>query len=119
MQLLHKDTTPCNASATLGNYAIYAPSVVTPNHAQSTAPAGTVVVTPAANTSATITTLLAKGPNDSAALIPAGTGGVGYEDRPINYALVDAQGGRDRGDGRRHGGEPDVPQHGGRADYGW
>jgi hypothetical protein len=91
VQVLHKDTTPCNASATLGNYAIYAPSVVTPNHAQSSAPAGTVVVTPAANTSATITTLLARGPNDSSALIPAGTGGVGYEDRPINYALVDAK----------------------------
>ena len=48
-------------------------------------------MTPAANTSATITTLLAKGPNDPAGLIPAGTGGVGYEDRPINYALVDAK----------------------------
>ncbi len=91
VQVLHKDTTPCNASATLGNYAIYAPSVVTPNHAQATAPAGTVVVTPAASTSASIVALLARGPNDGAALIPAGIGGVGYEDRPINFALIDAK----------------------------
>jgi hypothetical protein len=91
VQLLHKDTTPCTASAVLGNYAIYAPSVAAANHAQTTAPAGTVVVTPAANTSASIVTILARGPNDSTALIPAGTGGVGYEDRPINYALVDAK----------------------------
>jgi hypothetical protein len=48
-------------------------------------------VTPAANTSAQIITLLARGPNDAAALIPAGIGGVGYEDRPLNYALVDAR----------------------------
>ncbi|MEO8521124.1 MAG: hypothetical protein ABI603_07170, partial [Acidobacteriota bacterium] len=91
VQVLRKDTTPCNASATLGNYAIYAPSVVTPNHAQATAPAGTVVVTPAANTSASIVALLARGPNDAAALIPAGIGGVGYEDRPINFALIDVK----------------------------
>lgn len=91
IQLLRKDTTPCNASATLGNYAIYAPSVAAANHAQGTAPAGTVVITPAANTSASIVTLLARGPNDASALIPAGIGGVGYEDRPINYALVDAK----------------------------
>ncbi len=87
----HKDTTPCNAGLLLGNYAIYAPSVITPNHAQAAAPAGTVAVTPAANTAASIVTLLARGPNDAAALIPAGTGGVGYEDRPLNYALVDAK----------------------------
>ena len=91
LQVLHKDTNPCNASATVGNYAIYAPSVAAANHAQSTAPAGTVVVTPAANTATTITTLLARGPNDSAALIPAGIGGVGYADRPLKYALDDAK----------------------------
>jgi hypothetical protein len=91
VQVLHKDTIPCNASVTLGNYAIYAPSVAAANYSQSSAPAGTVVVTPAANTASTITTLLARGPNDPAALIPAGTGGVGYEDRPLKYALDDAK----------------------------
>jgi hypothetical protein len=75
----------------VGNYGIYAPSVGAANYAQSTAPAGTVVVTPAANTSAAIVALLARGPNDAAALIPAGAGGLGFEDRPLNYALVDAR----------------------------
>lgn len=90
-QVLYKDTTPCNASASPGNYAIYAPSVAAANHAQSSAPAGTVVVTPAAGTAASLVSLLAKGPNDVSALIPAGIGGVGYEDRPLNYALIDAK----------------------------
>ena len=53
---------------------------------------GTVVVTPAANTASNRSRRSwPSGPNDSTALIPAGTGGVGYEDRPINYALVDAK----------------------------
>jgi hypothetical protein len=90
VQVLYKDTTPCSASATVGNYAIYAPSVAAANHAQSTAPAGTVMVTPGANTGASIVSLLAPGPTTST-LIPAGIGGAGYEDRPINYALIDAK----------------------------
>ena len=91
VQVLYKDTTPCSASAVLGNYAVYAPSVAASNYAQAAAPAGTTVVTPAANTSASIVSILGRGPNDSTALIPAGIGGVGYEDRPLNYALVDAK----------------------------
>jgi hypothetical protein len=90
-QLLYKDTNPCAASAALGNYAIYVPSVVTANYAQAAAPAGTVVVTPAANTAAALTTLLARGPNDPAALIPASTPGVGFADRPLTYSLDDAR----------------------------
>ena len=90
-QLLHKDTSPCNAGVALGNYAIYPPSVAAANHAQNTAPAGTVAVTPAANTAGTIVTLLNRGPNDNSALIPAGIGGVGYEDRPLDFALADAR----------------------------
>jgi hypothetical protein len=92
VQVLHKDTTPCSTGATLGNYGIYAPSVVAANHAQSSAPAGGgPVIAPAANTAATMVALLARGPNNPSALIPAGIGGVGYEDRPLNYALVDAK----------------------------
>ncbi len=91
VQVLYKDTNPCSASLTTGNYAIYAPSVVTANHSLAVAPAGTVVVTPAANTAASLVSILARGPNDATALIPAGIGGVGYEDRPINYALIDAK----------------------------
>jgi hypothetical protein len=90
-QASHKDTTPCNASAVNGYYAIYPPSVAAPNYAQSTAPADTVVVTPAANTASTITTILARGPNDTAGLVPASAAGVGFEDRPLTYALDDAR----------------------------
>ena len=90
-QALYKDTSPCSASATLGNYAIYTPSVAAANYAQSTAPAGTVVVTPAANTAASMTTLLARGPNDNTGLVPASIPGVGFADRPLDYALVDAK----------------------------
>jgi hypothetical protein len=90
-QVLYKDTNPCNAGGVLGTYAIYPPSVATANYAQAAAPAGTVVVAPAANTAGTITTVLARGPNDAAALIPASTPGVGFADRPLAYALDDAR----------------------------
>jgi hypothetical protein len=90
-ELLYKDTSPCSASAVLGNYAIYAPSVAAANYSQTTAPAGTVVVAPAANTAASITTVLARGPNDAAALIPASAPGVGFADRPLDFALTDAR----------------------------
>ena len=89
-QLLYRDSSPCSAGA-VGNYAIYDPTVAAANFSNSSAPAGTVVVAPAANTASTITTLLARGPNDPAALIPAGIGGVGYADRPLTYALDDAR----------------------------
>ncbi len=49
-QAVYSDTHPCNASGGAGNYAIYAPSVTAASYAQATAPAGTVMVTPAANT---------------------------------------------------------------------
>ena len=105
---------PVRRSATMPSTPRASP---TPNHAQPSAPAGTVVVTPAANTSATIITLLAKGPNDPLALIPAGTGGVGTKTgRSITRCRCES--GRDRGDGGRHRGKPDVPQHRGRAHHG-
>ncbi len=86
------DSAPCNAGGVVtGNYAIYAPSVAAASYAQAAPPAGTVVVAPAANTAGSIVTLLARGPNNAAALIPAGAGGVGYEDRPLAYALEDAK----------------------------
>jgi len=89
-QALYRDSNPCSAGA-LGNYAIYDPSVGSANFSNSSAPAGTVVVTPAANTASTITGILARGPNDPAALIPAGIGASGYADRPLSYALDDAR----------------------------
>ena len=89
-QLLYRDNNPCSASGGAGNYGIYAPSVGTANFSQLSG-AGTIVVVPAANTANIVTTVLARGPNDSAALIPASMPGVGYADRPIDFALTDAR----------------------------
>ena len=91
LQALYRDNNPCNVSGGANNFGIYAPSVAAANFAQAAAPAGTTVVVPAANTANTITTILARGPNDSAALIPASMPGVGYADRPIDFALTDAR----------------------------
>ena len=91
VQLLYRDNNPCSASGGAGNYGIYAPSVGAANFSQTSAPAGTVVVVPAANTANIVTTVLARGPNDSAALIPASLPGVGYADRPLDFALTDAR----------------------------
>jgi hypothetical protein len=89
---LHGDSSPCNAGGVVtGKYGIYAPSVAASSFAQGTAPAGTVVVSPAANAGGSIVTLLGRNPNDPAALIPAGLGGVGYDDRPLAYGLEDAK----------------------------
>jgi hypothetical protein len=89
-QALYKDSNPCNTTV-LGTYGIYAPSVATANYSLGSAPAGTVMVTPAANTANTITTMLARGPNDSQALIPASMPSVGTVDRPLDFALADAR----------------------------
>ena len=90
-QSLLRDTNPCNASGGSGHYGMYAPSVSAASYAQTTAPAGTVMVTPAANTASSIVTLMNKKPYEATGIIPAGIGGVGYEDRPITYALEDAR----------------------------
>ena len=90
-QALYRDNNPCNVSGGANNYGVYAPSVAAANHAQSSAPAGTTMVVPAANTANTITTILARGPNDPLALIPASMPGVGFADRPLDYALTDAR----------------------------
>jgi PilC-like protein with beta-propeller domain len=84
------DTTPCNAGG-LGKYAIYTPTVAAASYSLSAAPAGTVMVTPAANTSAAMITVLNKTYSDNTGLVPAGIGAVGFEDRPLTYALTDAR----------------------------
>ena len=88
-QLLYSDSTPCNAG--LGKYGVYAPSVTAASYAQTTAPPGTVRITPAANTGSSVVTLANRTIGDNQALIPAGLDDVGYNDRPIDYALVDAK----------------------------
>ncbi|HXW07070.1 MAG TPA: hypothetical protein VD833_17685 [Vicinamibacterales bacterium] len=89
-QTLYGDLSPCNAGGP-NQYGIYVPSVAAPSYAQGTAPAGTVMVTPAAGTATALLTVLNRGIGDNLGLIPAGIGGVGYEDRPLTYALVDAK----------------------------
>ena len=86
------DKTPCDATGLLNKrYGIYAPSVGAPNHSMTSAPAGTVVITPADNTAASVLTLVRRPVGDNSALIPASYGNVGYEDRPLKYALEDAR----------------------------
>jgi hypothetical protein len=86
------DTTPCAASGMLSKrYGVYAPSVSAPNHSLSTAQAGTVMVTPADNTSAALLTVVRRPVGDDMGLVPASSGDVGYEDRPLTYALADAK----------------------------
>src|SRR3954463_12645761 len=91
IQALYRDNNPCNASGGAANYGAYPPSVAAPNYSQASAPAGTTVVVPAANTANTMTAILARGPNDAAALIPASVPGVGFADRPLDFALTDAR----------------------------
>ena len=88
-QSLYGDSSPCNVGA--GRYGIYAPSVAAASSAQATAPAGTVMVVPGANTGNTIVAVMNRGVGDNAGIIPAGLGDIGYNDRPINYALIDAK----------------------------
>ncbi len=99
LQVMRGDTTPCNAGG-LGRYATYAPVVGNgtasdASYAQSSAPAGTVMVAPAANTGTSIVTLVNRLAGDPAGLIPAGVGGVAggvqFADRPLSYALDDAK----------------------------
>ena len=89
---LYSDSTPCNAGG-IGKFGTYAPSVAVgqPSYAQSAAPAGTVMVTPGANTGTTVVTIANRGVGDNAGIIPAGLGDVGFDDRPIDLALVDAK----------------------------
>ena len=80
LQLSAGDNTPCNAGG-LGKYATYAPKVNNggasdASYAQTSAPAGTVMVTPAANTASSVVTLVNRVAGDPAGLIPAGVGGV-------------------------------------------
>src|SRR5205814_10339626 len=61
-----------------------------------TAPNGTVVITPAPNTAASMYTTVSAGAGNAAALVPAGFGGLtatgtDFADRPLSYALDDAK----------------------------
>ena len=85
------DANPCNAGG-INKFAIYDPSVAAANFSIETlSGGGAKVVTPAANTSATILTKIRRPVNDANGLIPAGRDGRTYNDRPIAHALDDAR----------------------------
>ena len=90
MMSLYSDAVPCNAGG-IGKFAVYAPSVAAASYAQTTAPIGTTMVTPGANTGAAVVALANRGVGDNAGIIPAGLGDVSFNDRPIDLALVDAR----------------------------
>jgi hypothetical protein len=85
-----RDTNPCNAGG-LGRYGMYPGSVGAASYAQATAPAGTLMITPANGTGTALVTLVRRPVGDNLGLVPAGIGGLGFEDRPINFALLDAK----------------------------
>jgi hypothetical protein len=91
-QSAYGDTTPCAAGSLLSkSYGIYAPSVDAPNYSLGAAPAGTVMVTPADNTSGSVLTVVRRPIWDNAGLVPASYGTAAHEDRPLSYALLDAK----------------------------
>ncbi len=86
------DSNPCNVGGLLGRFGVYMPSIGSPNFQNETQYGGGArVVTPAANTAASVLTVVRRPINDAAGLIPAGAGSRGYEDRPISHALDDAR----------------------------
>ena len=86
------DKTPCDAVGLLKrDYGIYAPMVTAPNHSLSSAPADTVMVTPANGTSSSVLTVLRRQVGDNLGIVPASQAASGYEDRPLTYALDDAK----------------------------
>jgi hypothetical protein len=90
-QAVYRDVSPCNAGGGSGNFGVYVPSVTAASFAQTSAPAGTVMVTPAGNTASSIVTIANRNPWDNTGFVPAGLGGVGYDDRPLASALDDAR----------------------------
>ena len=88
-QSLYGDSNPCNVGS--GRYGIYAPRVAAAGYAQTTAPVGTVMVVPAANTGSTIVSVMNRTVGDNSGIIPASLGDTGFVDRPIHYALLDAR----------------------------
>jgi hypothetical protein len=88
-QSLYRDSAPCSAPA--GRFGIFAPKVTEASYAQAAQPAGTVMVTPAANTGTAIVTLVNRGVGDNLGLVPGGLGDLTFKDRPIDYALIDAK----------------------------
>jgi hypothetical protein len=89
--LLVNDTNPCNVGG-LGKFGIYVPTVGAPNYSIEVAFGGNAqVVAPAANTAASVLTVVRRGIGDANGLIPAGAGAQAHGDRPLTHALDDAR----------------------------
>jgi hypothetical protein len=88
---LVNDSSPCNAGSS-GRFGVYMPTVSSPNYSIETVfGGGARVVAPAANTSASVLTVVRRPIGDSSGLVPAGNGARTYEDRPNAHALDDAR----------------------------
>ncbi|MBA2304324.1 MAG: hypothetical protein H0W08_17060, partial [Acidobacteria bacterium] len=86
-----KDSNPCNTGSN-GRFGIFVPTTAATNFSLETLYGGSArVVTPAANTSASVLTVVRRGIGDASGLIPAGGGTRNYTDRPIAHALDDAR----------------------------
>lgn len=85
------DSNPCNAGSA-GKFALYAPSVASPNYSIETSlGGGAQVVAPAGNTSSAVLAVVRRAIGDSQGLIPASSGTLAYQDRPLTHALDDAR----------------------------
>jgi hypothetical protein len=88
---LVSDSTPCNAGSA-GRFGIYTPAVASANFSIETSlGGGAQVVAPGANTQSSILSVVRRGLNDAAGLIPAGLGARDHDDRPISHLLDDAR----------------------------
>jgi hypothetical protein len=86
------DKTPCDAVGLLKReYGIYAPSVSVPNYSNTSMPPGTVMVSPGNNTATGVLNVVRRAVGNNLGLVPASYGGVGFEDRPLAFALTDAR----------------------------
>jgi hypothetical protein len=88
---LIRDSSPCPAGSD-GRFGIFMPTTSAPNYATETLYGGNArLVIPAASTAAAVLGTVRRGINDPFGLIPAGSSGRTYEDRPIAHALDDAR----------------------------
>ena len=88
---LVNDSSPCNTGSS-NRFGIYVPTVNAANYSIETVfGGGARMVAPAANTSASVLTIVRRPIGDSSGLVPAGSGARTFEDRPIAHALDDAR----------------------------
>ncbi len=84
------DSSPCSAGGA-SKYAIYVPTVTTPNFNNTSAPGDSVVVAAGGSTASSITTTVNKPILDATGLIVASAGTRNYQDRPLDFLLNDAK----------------------------